>query len=402
MHIRSLSLRQFRTYNRLELDLPASPILLLGANAQGKTSLLEAIAYLAVGRSPLTTTDQHLIHWNAVEAEMPFAHLKTEVVRRDREETIEIALERKTFSNGSARLEKQIRLNQHIIRRMDLAGHLNVVVFLPTDIDMVSGSPSGRRRFLDDLLSQVYPAYVEALTDYQTALSRRNALLRHLRDAGGDSAQLAPLEEILVQTGVTISLYRRRVVKALTFYADGLHQELTGGTAWLQLHYEPNFDPLRPPEVDVQIGLLTDAVEETPVDVNVLHEAYRKALRNQRRKEIDRGMTLTGPHRDELRFISEGVDMGVFGSRGQQRTVVLALRLAELRWLEQETRESPVLLLDEVLAELDLARRSYLLNLLGGVEQTILCTTDAEMFPEGFRKKTLMLEVAGGIITRVK
>lgn len=402
MHIRSLSLRQFRTYNRLELDLPASPILLLGANAQGKTSLLEAIAYLAVGRSPLTTTDQHLIHWNAIEAEMPFAHLKTEVVRRDREETIEIALERKTFSNGSARLEKQIKLNQHTIRRMDLAGHLNVVVFLPTDIDMVSGSPSGRRRFLDDLLSQVYPAYVEALTDYQTALSRRNALLRHLRAAGGDSAQLAPLEEILVQTGVTISLYRRRVVKALTFYADGLHQELTGGTAWLQLHYEPNFDPLRPPEVDVQIGLLTDAVEETPVDVNVLHEAYRKALRTQRRKEIDRGMTLTGPHRDELRFISGGVDMGVFGSRGQQRTVVLALRLAELRWLEQETRESPVLLLDEVLAELDLSRRNYLLNLLGGVEQTILCTTDAEMFPEDFRKKTLMLQVAEGIITRVK
>lgn len=401
MHIRSLSLRQFRTYNRLELDLPAAPILLLGANAQGKTSLLEAIAYLAVGRSPLTTTEQHLIHWNAVEAAMPFAHLKTEVVRRNRSDIIEIALERKTLSNGSARLEKQIKLNQHTIRRMDLAGRLNVVLFLPDDVQLVGGSPSGRRRHLDDLLAQVYPAYVEALTSYQKALTRRNALLRHLRDVGGDAKQLAPLEETLIQTGVTISLYRRRVVKALNFYADRLHQELTGGAAWLQMQYEPNFDPLRPPKVDYQIGLLPETAEESPVDLDVLHEAYRQSLREGRRREIDRGMTLTGPHRDEMRFISGGIDMGTFGSRGQQRTVVLALRLAELRWLEQETRESPVLLLDEVLAELDRARRSYLLNLLGGVEQTILCTTDAEMFPENFRKKTLMLEVAEGIISPI-
>lgn len=400
MHIRSLSLRQFRAYSRLELDLPASPILLLGANAQGKTSLLEAIAYLAVGRSPLTNTDQHLIHWGAVEAAMPFAHLKTEVVHRNRADLIEIALEQKTLSNGSARLEKQIKLNQHTIRQMDLAGHLNVVVFLPEDVELVSGAPAGRRRFLDDLLSQVYPAYVEALGEYQTALSRRNALLRHLRDFGGDAAQLAPLEETLVQTGVTLSLYRRRVVKALTFYADRLHHDLTGGAAWLQLQYEPNFDPLRPPAVDYQIGLLPETTGESPVDLDALHEAYRTMLHSQRRTEIDRGMTLTGPHRDELRFISDGVDMGTFGSRGQQRTVVLALRLAELRWLEQETRESPVLLLDEVLAELDRARRTYLLNLLGNVEQTILCTTDAEMFPESFRQKTLLLEVAEGIIYR--
>jgi len=389
-------------YNRLELDLPASPILLLGANAQGKTSLLEAIAYLAVGRSPLTNTDQHLIHWRAVESAMPFAHLKTEVVHRNRADLIEIALEQKRLANGNARLEKQIKLNQHIIRQMDLAGHLNVVVFLPEDVELVSGAPAGRRRFLDDLLSQVYPAYVEALGEYQTALSRRNALLRHLRDFGGDETQLGPLEETLVQTGVTLSLYRRRVVKALTFYADRLHHDLTGGTAWLKVQYEPNFDPLRPPAVDYQIGLLPETAGESPVDLEALHEAYRTTLQSQRRTEIERGMTLTGPHRDELRFISDGVDMGTFGSRGQQRTVVLALRLAELRWLEQETRESPILLLDEVLAELDRARRTYLLNSLGDVEQTILCTTDAEMFPESFRQKTLMLEVSAGIINRVE
>jgi len=397
MYIRSLSLRQFRAYNRLELDLLQKAGLLLGANAQGKTSLLEAIAYLALGRSPLTHTDQHLIHWNSVQANLPFAHLKTEVVRRDRTDTLEIALQRRAASNGIVRLEKKIQLNQHVIRRADLSGHLNVVLFTPEDVSLAGGPPADRRAHLDDLLSQVYPEYVEALTQYEAAMSRRNALLRHLRGARSDLRQLAPFEETLVQTGVTLSLYRRKAVAGLNFYADRLHQELTGGSTWLQLQYAPNFDPLKPPAVDYQMGLLSPATEP-PVDLATLHEAYRAMFNRRRKHEIERGVTLTGPHRDELRFISEGVDIGLFGSRGQQRTVVLALRLAELRWLEQETGESPVLLLDEVLAELDRARRTYLLNLLGNVEQAILATTDAEMFPETFRRKTLTLEVKAGII----
>lgn len=398
MYIRSLSLRQFRTYNRLELDLPAAPVLLLGANAQGKTSLLEALAYLALGRSPLTHTDQHLIHWNSVQANLPFAHLKVEVVRRERTDTLEIALQRRAAANGIARLEKKIQLNQRAIRRADLSGHLNVVLFTPEDVSLAGGPPADRRAHLDDLLSQVYPEYVEALAQYEAAMARRNALLRHLRGARSDLRQLAPFEETLVQTGVTLSLYRRKVVAGLNFYADRLHQELTGGAAWLQLQYTPNFDPLKPPAVDYQMGLLSP-VSEPPVDLPTLHEAYRAMFARRRKHEIERGVTLTGPHRDELRFISEGIDIGLFGSRGQQRTAVLALRLAELRWLEQETGESPVLLLDEVLAELDRARRSYLLNLLGNVEQAILATTDAELFPEAFRRKTLTFEVKAGIIT---
>ncbi len=399
MHIRSLSLRQFRTYNRLELDLPAAPILLLGANAQGKTSLLEAIAYLALGHSPLTHMDRHLIHWNSVQTNMPYAHLSADVKHRERVEEIEIALQHRALSNGQSRLEKRIKVDQRAIRRADLAGHLNVVMFMPEDVDLVCGAPVGRRRHLDDLLSQVYPAYIEALSQYQSALSRRNALLRHLRGRGGDKRQLAPLEEALAQTGVTISLYRRQAVGALTFFADRLHQDLTGGTAWLQLQYQPDFDPLKPPAIDYQIGLLPQVMAEPPVDEAALRKAYLAALDSRRRQEIERGMTLVGPHRDEFRFISAGMDVGIFGSRGQQRTAVLALRLAELRWLEHVTRESPVLLLDEVLAELDRARRGYLLGLLGEVEQTILATTDAEMFPEEFRQKTLRLQVKGGIIT---
>jgi DNA replication and repair protein RecF len=402
MYVRSLSLRHFRTYARLELDLPAAPVLLLGANAQGKTSLLEALAYLALGSSPLTNTDRHLIHWAAAESGMPFAQVEAEVVKRNGVERIEIVLQTSQLSNGSTRLVKRIKVDGRTVRRADLAGHLNVVLFLPEDVQLVGGPPSGRRRHLDDLLSQVYPEYMETYAAYRSALSRRNALLRHLRDEGGDREQLVPLERVLARTGVTVSLYRRKVVAVLSLHADRFHQDLTGGQAWLQLKYQPSFDPLKPPAIDYQMGLLPQETPEAPVDVEGLQEAYLKALRRRREKAIRRGMTLLGPHRDEVRFVSQGVDLGVFGSRGQQRTTVLALRLAELNWLQQETGESPVLLLDEVLAELDRARRNYLLDLLGEVKQTVLSTTDAEMFPASFREQILTLRVEGGIITPVE
>jgi DNA replication and repair protein RecF len=249
------------------------------------------------------------------------------------------------------------------------------------------------------LLSQVYPEYVNTLSKYQATLSRCNALLRHLRDHNGDKAQLAPLEADLARTGVMLSLYRRRALAALCIHADHFHQELTGGKAWLQLQYQPNFDPLAPPALDYQLGLLPQDESDLPVDEEALKTAYHEMLLRTRAKAILRGAALIGPHRDEVRFLSEGVDLGTFGSRGQQRTAVLALRLAELHWLRQATGTAPVLLLDEVLAELDRERRHYLLGLLDGVEQSILATTDAEMFPDAFRKKTLTLEVREGIIT---
>ncbi len=399
MYIQSLSLRHFRTYARLELDLPAAPILLLGDNAQGKTSLLEAIAYLALGRSPLTPTDQHLIHWNAAESGLPFAHLEAQLVKQGRVEQLEIAMERSAQANGNARTSKRVRIDRRVVRRADLAGHLNVVLFLPEDVGLIGGPPALRRRDLDDLLSQVYPAYVDCLDSYQQTLTRCNALLRHLRDDGGDPAQIEPLEDLLARHGVALSLYRRRVIAALSFQADRIHQDLTGGQAWLQLTYQPNFDPLQPPALDYQLGLLPQAAAESPVDVDALQGAYREMLHRRRKEAVARGMILLGPHRDELRFISLGVDLGTFGSRGQQRTTVLALRMAQLRWLQQETGETPVLLLDEVLAELDRKRRGYLLETLHTMEQTIMATTDAELFPAAFRERALVLEVSGGIIT---
>lgn len=399
MYIRSLSLRHFRNYTRLELDLPAAPVLLLGANAQGKTSLLEAISYLSLGHSPLTATDQHLLNWTAVQHEMPFAQVQAEVVKLRNTETLDIALQLGQQNNGHTRLGKRIRVNNHPVRRADLAGHLNTVLFLPEDVGLLGGPPTGRRRRLDDLLSQVYPAYVNALARYQSALTRRNALLRHLREKGGDRAQLEPLEGILAQSGVVLAVYRQRALIALSLHADRFHQDLTGGRAWLQLQYQPGFVAAQPQAVQYRLALAAEQVPEHNPDFIGLETLYRETLLKERDRALLRGATLVGPHRDDIRFLSEGVDLGDFGSRGQQRSAVLAWQLAELHWLQQITGDTPVLLLDEVLAELDRARRGYLLALLGRVEQTILATTDAELFPASFRDKALVYEVTAGIIT---
>jgi len=400
MHIRYLNAR-------LELALPERPLLLHGANAQGKTSLLEAIHILATGSSPLTPLDRQLIKWEAEAEGLPYARLWAEVVRQDRIQELEIILEKKPLANGTARLQKTIRVDRSRRRRADLAGRLNVVLFMPQDVELVAGPPAHRRRYLDTTLCQVSGTYCAALERYTEALRQRNAALRHLRDEGGDPTQLAPFEEVLAREGVVVANGRRELVAALSQRADRIHQQLTGGAEWVRLEYQPHFDPAAPPALKYQMGLGLRPYEGPPPGVSAegLVEAFRRALQARRADEIARGMTLTGPHRDEMRFIAGSpaqgtheVDLGVYGSRGQQRTAVLALKLAELEWMREQTGEAPVLLLDEVLAELDAARRRYLLAQVDGVEQALLTATDPQMFSADFRERAALWEVQGGIV----
>jgi len=407
MHIRYLSLTNFRNYARLELTLPERPLLLHGANGQGKTSLLEAIYLLATGSSPITSLDRQLIRWEAEEEGLPYARVWAEVVRRDRIQEIEIVLENKPLANGAVRLQKSIRVDRARKRRTDLSGRLNVVFFTPQDVELVSGPPTGRRRYLDSTLCQVDRAYCTALERYTEALRQRNAVLRHLRDEGGDPAQLDPFEDVLARQGVIIANGRRELVSALSQRADRIHQQLTGGAEWLRLEYRPNFDPAAPPELKYQMGLSLQSYAGPPPGIGAegLVDAFRQALLARRGEEITRGVTLTGPHRDEMRFVAGSpaqgtheVDLGVYGSRGQQRTAVLALKLGELEWMRGKTGERPVLLLDEVLAELDTSRRGYLLAQIDSVEQGLLTATDPEMFSPEFRGRAALWKVQGGIV----
>ncbi len=411
MHIRYLSLTNFRNYARLELTLPQRPLLLHGANAQGKTSLLEAVYLLSTGSSPVTSLDRHLIRWGAEAEGLPYARVWAEVVRRDETQELEIVLEKKSLPNGQDRLHKTIRVDRARKRRADLSGRLNVVLFMPQDVELVAGSPAGRRRYLNDTLCQVDRDYCTALERYTTALRQRNAALRHLRDEGGDANQLTPFEEVLARQGVIVANGRRRLVASLSQRAGRIHQQLTGGMEWLRLEYRPNFDPAAPPAADYQMELGLQPYEGPPSEVGAegLVEAFQRSLLARRRDEIARGMTLIGPHRDEMCFVAgspaqgtHAVDLGIYGSRGQQRSAVLALKLAELEWMQEQTGETPVLLLDEVLAELDAARRRYLLAQVDGVEQALLTATDPEMFSVEFRHRAVLWKVRGGLVEKTE
>jgi len=407
MHIRYLSLTNFRNYARLELTLPEQPLLLHGANAQGKTSLLEAIYLLTTGSSPLTPLDRQLIKWEAEEEGLPYARVWAEVVRGARVQELEVVLEKRRLANGTVRLQKTIRVDRVRKRRADLTGRLNIVLFMPQDVELVAGPPAGRRRYLDDTLCQVDRGYCTSLECYTEALRQRNAALRHLRDEMGDPAQLAPFEEVLAREGVIVANGRRELIASLSQRADRIHQQLTGGAEWLRLEYRPNFDLVAPPALKYQMGLGLQPHEGPPpgVEAEGLVAAFRQMLVARRAEEIARGVTLTGPHRDELRFVPSSppqgtheVDLGIYGSRGQQRTAVLALKLAELLFLRERTGEAPVLLLDEVLAELDAARRRYLLAQVDSVEQALLTATDPEMFSAEFRQRAVLWEVHKGIV----
>ena len=407
MRIRYLSLTNFRNYARLELSLPREPLLLHGGNAQGKTSLLEAIYLLAAGSSPLTSSDRELIRWQAEAEGLPYARVWAEVERGRETIELEIALEKRTLSNGSSRLQKTVRIDRAQKRQSKLSGKLNVVLFTPQHVDLVAGSPSGRRRYMNDALSQVDEVYSEAVSRYEKALRQRNAALRHVRDEGGNPAQLQPFERVLAEEGVIIAIRRRGFLEDLSKRVKRIHMHLTGEREWLRLDYVPNFDPSTPPALKARVGMDLPKKERprSGISVEQLVEIYQRALVERRSEEIARGVTVFGPHRDEIRFIAgsptlgtHDVDLRTYGSRGQQRTAVLSLKLAELRWMEEQTNESPVLLLDEVLAELDKTRRAYLLEHVDDVEQAVLTATDPQMFSASFLDHAVTWKVEGGLV----
>jgi DNA replication and repair protein RecF len=408
MHLRHLSLTNFRLYSRLEVDLPSQAILLYGDNAQGKTSLLEAIYVLATSRSAHTTSDRQLINWLASEEGlMPHARLAADVVRADRSLHIDMVfmLEPAKTDDGW-RFRKQIKVNGAVVRATDLIGQIAVVMFLPDDVEIVSGGPANRRKYLDNALSQVDVEYARALDLYTEVLSQRNALLKQLAETGGTpdygADQLLYWDEQLAAAGTTITLKRQNMIVELEQLADRLHRDLTRERHTLRLRYQPAFNADQPIGPVYQRSLNLDLPTQSPeATFEQAKRSFLKQLDAKRKEELARGTTLVGPHRDEVRFIADEIDLGVYGSRGQQRTAVLALKLAEVHWMRSKINDWPILLLDEVLAELDAHRRGFLLNQINGANQAILTATDPEMFTPEFRAQAKLVKVMRGRIEEV-
>lgn len=388
MRLKRLSLTNFRSFTRLDVDLPGRILLLLGDNAQGKTSLLEAIFYLATFSSFHTQTDRQLVSFSANEESMQVARIVAEVEKKNKTTRMEIRLILEEGSNSSPRLRKEILVDGVKRKAVEALGEVNAVIFLPQMMRILEGSPEDRRRYINMVISQVIPGYGQALGLYARALEQRNALLKLLAERGGDASQLDYWDTLLAEHGATIISGRITALRELEKTASEIHQNLTAGDELLRISYLPSFPP-QP---------LTLPNEDDQHFYDEIREGFLKKISSLRKEEIQRGVTTNGPHRDELRILSNGIDLGDYGSRGQLRTALLATKLAEVEWMRIRTGECPILLLDETLAELDPRRRNDLLNSLQGMEQVILTATDLSHFSEDFTQKAALWKVSAGSI----
>jgi len=372
---------------------------LVGSNAQGKTSVLEAIYFLAAFTSFQTHVDRQIINFNEARNSLAVARLVADYQRGRTKHHLEARLILEPTGVNGQRLRKEILLDGAKRHTSDIMGHFNAVIFVPQMSQIIEGGPDERRRYLNLALAQAVPSYARVLSEYHQALTQRNALLKSLSDRGGDANQLQVWDETLVKFGAQIILWRIQAVHEIERFASRVHHELTRGTEILRLAYEPAYDPL--PKPDGQLGLKLDiAIDRSSIELDEIQKGFLARLGSLRSEEIARGVTTIGPHRDYLRFIINKADLGDYGSRGQMRTTLLALKLAEVEWMKERTGEWPVILLDEVMAELDSQRRADLLSYVGESEQVFFTTTDLNLFSPQFLQNVEIWHVESGKLTR--
>ncbi|MCL5611466.1 MAG: DNA replication/repair protein RecF [Chloroflexi bacterium] len=399
MHLKHLSLTNFRNFARLDMNVPRRVVLLMGDNAQGKTSVLEAIYFLASFTSFQTHNDRQLVNFHEARNSLAVARIVADYERSARKHRIEARLILEPTGINGQRLRKEILLDGVKKQMNEVIGHFNAVIFVPQMSQIVEGGPDERRRYLNLALAQAVPAYAGMLSEYSQALSQRNALLKALNERGGNGDQLEVWDETLARLGAPIIQWRIEAVQQIERLAARVHNELTHGHEILRLNYQPAYDPLQNP--DGQIGLrLTTEVDRSALKTDEIRTGFLSRLTALRSEEIARGVTTIGPHRDELHFLANGIDLGDYGSRGQLRTALLSLKMAEVSWMKERTGEWPVILLDEVMAELDLQRRADLLKYVGESEQVLFTATDAKMFAPEFVEKSEVWKVQDGKIQK--
>ena len=395
MYLTHLSLTDFRIFSRFDQDVPQKALILVGDNAQGKTSLLEAVYYLSTLDSFQASSSVELINFSALQHDLAVSRIVGNYKKGNSDHQLEIRIIRDILNNGNTSIRKEVILDGTQVKINKAVGHFNAVLFLPHMLQMVTGSPQLRRHYLNLTISQVDPLYSESLSDYNKALSQRNALLKQISDRSGDPDQLSYWDESLTRAGSYIMYARIQAINDLELLSATINQELTRGEEILRMNYLPSYEPMPNPPGQIELPL-DHPLDRSGVELKELEEGFREELLARREEDLSRGVTSLGPHRDELRFLSNGIDLGNFGSRGQLRTALLAIKLAEVDWLNEKTGHWPVILLDEVLAELDDTRRQDLLDRLVKTEQSLLTTTDLSLFSETFCQTAEIWELKNG------
>ena len=380
-----LILANFRNFVALDLALPSGVVALYGGNAQGKTSLLEAVYLLAIARSFRAENEREVVNFAAAR-EGQQALVGGHLERGDQRLQVYVgySCSAAAASTGAAggraglnySVRKEIRVNRVRRTAADLVGTVGAVLFNADDIQLVQGPPAGRRRYLDILISQGDPLYLKALQRYTQVVRQRNRLLRLLREGRAESSELEFWDDRLVREGAWLSWQRARALSLLAELCADHHRNLSSPGELLTLEHLPS----------VPVG----------EDVEATAGHFRQALAGQRARELATGSTAVGPHRDDFQLLVDGVDMGTFASRGQARTLALTLRLAEASYLAQVRQDEPVVLLDDVLSEMDEDRRRRVLEKVAGYGQSLITTTDPGLVRAYFGDSATYLRVADG------
>ncbi len=369
MLLTSLQLQNYRNYKELDLETPNQVNVFLGPNAQGKTNLLEAIFVLALSKSHRTSKDKELIGWQG-----DAARISGEADKRYGKVKLDLHF------SGQGKKAKINGLEQR--KLSDFVGTLNVVMFAPEDLEIVKGTPGVRRRFLDMEIGQVQPGYLHTLQQYGKILQQRNNFLKAAYPGGANATMLEVWNMQLAEHGVKIMKKRKHFIHKLQTFAEQIHAGITNGAEKLTIDYRPSFE--------------TDALQ----DESVLFEQFMIKLTQVKDQEIRRGVTLVGPHRDDLAFFINGKEAQIFGSQGQQRTTALSLKLAEIELIHEEIGEYPLLLLDDVLSELDQHRQTQLIETFQSKVQTFITTTGLESVDTSRLRDAGIYHVQGGTVMR--
>ena len=334
MYIKHISLKGYRNLNEMTIDLKNGITIFYGANAQGKTNFLEAIYICSSGRSVRTKNDSQLIQFDALES-----HIQVLIQKENRNDKIDIHLKKEN--------KKGIAVNGIPIKKLgDLFGICHAVIFSPEDLELIKEGPTQRRRFMDMEICQMNTVYYYNLQQYYRILKQRNHLLKEIQKKSALKDTLFVWDEQLIDMGKRIIASRKEFLEKLNEIASQKQKQLTGGKDELKIEYKPN------------------SLE------NQLEEKIKRNLQ----RDILLGATQCGPHKDDILFLVNGNDVKKYGSQGQQRTTALSTRLAEIDLIETETKQKPILLLDDVLSELDKSRQSFLMESIGNLQAIITCT----------------------------
>ncbi len=371
MILTHISLINFRNLIHLEADLAPGLTIISGDNGQGKSSFLEGVYLLSIGKSYKALTEKELVNWSALEKELAIIGgkvLKNEVIT-----DIKVGIDTR-----KGVMQKYARVNSVPQKPSEMVGILNAVLFSAEDIELVSGSPKGRRRYIDILMTQVNPKYLRSLQLYQKIVTQRNHVLRNIRDGKSNLQELKSWNLQLAKEGSLIIFARLKTMEFLKNTISAVYEQLSPNNPQLDVNYESTVELSRVANLDE------------------IEEAFISGLLEVQGKELATSQTALGPHRDDIRLSQEGRDFGKFSSRGQARIAALAMRLAEAQILKNMNSHDPILLLDDVLSELDFAKRQMVMDEVSRYEQILLSTAEIDIVPQNKHNELKIIKLNRG------